>query len=250
MLALQTELSFTQIYEAQGGIDDIISHLRDHGFRFFGLQLHGPRGHGFRLGDRVIRTPIGLRGKGAVLQADALFVKEPQWILDNHSDPAVDLAKALFLGFVFEYFEHSYACAKAIMGIGLHQVRSAAIQFRYARFVEEYLNSIEQYPILYPPAWTDIFASVTGKRMESSAARESYFKSSSKEEFAKAVAFLSNPDFVGVETTAMDYGFADQAKTMQHHRLAYIWNDLRYLGLADNKADGGAELHLERLLNG
>jgi FkbM family methyltransferase len=247
VLAVQTEFSFQEIYEGQAAIDDIMRYLRGSGFRIAKLLPHGTRGHAFRLGEEVTRTPIGLRGGGAIIQADALFIKDPQYILDFHDDPSADMTKALFFGFILNYFEYSYACAKAIQRMDLEGVNSTAVQFRYARFVAEYLKAIGEYPKIFPPVWTKVFASGSGERLHAAAIRAAYFSTVDKEYFLKAVEALIDPEYFGIELVALRYELEKQANDLRTSRLASIWNNLRYLGLVDDRDGGVVELHLERI---
>jgi FkbM family methyltransferase len=247
VLAVQTELSFPEIYEQQAGFDDIVRVLRGAGFRLAKLFQHGTRGHGFCLNGKTTRTPIGMRGGGAVVQADAIFVKEPQHILDHHGDPGLGMTKALFFGFVFGYFDYCYACASGIPQLKTKHVRAAASRFAYIRFVQDYLQAIREYPIIFPPVWSDLFAAGSAERYDAPTVRAHYFASVSKDDFRTAVAALTNPNYFGLETVAMNYGLEEEAKALQYNRLASVWNNMRYLGLVDDKEGGALELHLERL---
>jgi FkbM family methyltransferase len=247
VLAIQTEFSFPDLYEGQAGIDDFIRFLSPLGFRIAKLFPHGTRGHGFYFNETAARTPIGLRGGGAVVQADALFIKEPQCILDHHTLPNLDLRKALFFGFIFDYFDYCYACAGAIKKLNDHGVTANPTTLSYTKFVDEYLQAIDKYPSIFPPVWTDLFASGTAQRFDSSTTRDHYFSSVRKEDFKSAVTMLTNRDYIGVELLALNYGLDNQAKILKFNRLASIWNNMRYLGLVDDKEGGALELHLERL---
>ena len=66
-----------------------------------------------------------------------------------------------------------------------------------------------------------------------------------KAEFKKAVKLLTAPDFIGIEKIALSYGLTEQAEILKESRLGYVWNNLRYLGLAIETEDNGAELASE-----
>lgn len=246
VLAVQTEVSFPKIYERQASLDEITDVLKQAGFRIALLNQHGLRGHGFNLFGKPTRTPIGLRGGGSVIQADAIYIKDPQFIIDRHDDPVSDLVKAIFLGFVLECFDYCYACADAIQKIPDDR-RHHSSSLRYVAFVNEYIEAVSKYPRIFPPVWTSMFAAVSGARREAAEIRRSYFQDVDKEEFGQAIKTLTDPEFFGVEVIADKYGLSHQATALRHARLASTWNNLRYLGLVDDKEGGVVELHMERI---
>ena len=92
-----------------------------------------------------------------------------------------------------------------------------------------------------------MFAPISSERLDGSAIRANYFSSVSKDGFRKAVDVLINPDYFGLEIVAVKYGLTEEAKALHYNRLASVWNNMRYLGLVDDKEGGIVELHLDRI---
>ena len=158
IIAVQTEISLPEIYEGQADLGDVVAFLRQYGMKPTSFLPHGVRGHGFQLNGAATRTPIGLRGGGAFMQADMLFFKEPQYIVDNHEDAVRDLVKAIFIGIIHNYFDYCYACGTALLHIDrFSEIEFGSFKYKYADFVKEYLEQIKLYPELYPVKWTSVF---------------------------------------------------------------------------------------------
>jgi len=245
-LAVQTEISVATIYEGQARFDDITDFLSRFGFQLFTIMPHALRGHGFPLGAGTTRTPIGLRGGGAFVQMDALYFKAPSCVLENHADPTGDLAKALFLGFAYKYFDYSYACAEALsLAPDRDVVLAQSSNFKYLEFVVSYLASAQAYRPIYPVKWTDVFQAGTRDLFSADRIRQKYFQTVSKQEFKQTLPFLLTPEFIGLEKAAIAYGLTEQAELLKYARLSTIWGTLRYLGLCTDDSKGNPQFNID-----
>jgi hypothetical protein len=250
-VALLCEVSFLPIYQGQATFNDVCAEAGRLGYYFTRFMLHGVRGHGFTIGDEVLRTPIGLRGGGVQLQSDALYFKKPQAILARHRRPMIDLLKGIFIGFVYEYFDYSFACAATFLRCASFRDREALdmgrSRFAYLDFAARYLDEMTRYPQIYPVAWTQIFAANSDRPREKAASREKYLAQIDRPKFKTDVQSLLDPDFIALEKCAIEFGMQRQAELLRYNRLAAIWDSLRYTGLAVDQPDKGATLDLGSL---
>jgi methyltransferase FkbM-like protein len=250
-IGLQCEVSFRQVYVEQASFDQISAEAKRQGFEFARFAHHGVRGHGFRVRDDVIRTPIGLRGGGVQLQSDAIYFKSPELILAHHRNPMLDLLKGVFIGFVLEYFDYSFACAttyaKRAAVWDKELLDAGQSQYRYLEFVAEYLAELERYPSIYPPAWTHVFPPGSDQPRDHAELRQRYFAATDKAGFKQKLSILLDPEFVLIEKLALRFDMGPQAELLRYGRLSSIWDILRRLGLVIERSDHGADLDVDAL---
>ena len=250
-IAIQLEMSLRPIYRDQSTFEQLTAQTTRLGFDLVRLLPHGVRGQGFTVHDQTVRTPLGLRGGGVTLQADALYFKSPDAMISRHSRPMIDLLKGIFIGFALEYFDYCYACARTFRRLADQAdwalLRNAERQYAYADFVSRYLAAIDVHPEIFPVTWTDVFAPGADTPRPPEETRALYFKRHDVGTFRAALATLTAPDFTPVEQLAHRFGFEKQAELMKYMRLAAVWDTLRRLGIAVQQADGGARID-ERLL--
>ena len=234
-IALQLEISLRPIYSLQSSFDRVVTDASRLGYELVRVQPHGERGQGFAVRDRVIRTPVGLRGGGVTLQADAIFFKTLDAILSGHRDPMVDLIKGLFVAFVLSYFDYSYACAETFLRLADPSLRARLNDVRerygYVDFALGYLEEVERLPQVFPVTWTDVFAPGSDTPRSAEEIRERYFKIHDRAAFTAALEALTGYGYVSVEQLAARFGFRQQAELLKSTRLAAIWDTLRRLGL-------------------
>jgi len=234
-IALQLEVSLRPIYQQQSTFDQLATDASRIGFELVRLLPHSARGHGFTVRDRVTRTPVGLRGGGVTLQADAIFFKQPDAILSTHSHPMIDLIKGIFISFVLSYFDYSYACAETFLRLADSSQRSALHEAReryaYIDFVLCYLDEVERHHRIFPVAWTDVFAPGSDKPRSSEQIRDRYFAANDRAAFTAGLEALTDSGYVSTEQLAARFGFRQQAELLKRTRLASIWDTLRRLGL-------------------
>ena len=237
-IAVMTEVSYIPIYEGQASSEEINQVLGRHGFDLVRVLPHGLRSRSFPDGDGVMRPPIGMRGGGLTAQGDLLYFKAPQAILEQHPAPAVDLAKACFLGFAYEYFDYAYACAKLIDRTGgVGQFQGRAKTRRYMSFVAEFIRCLDLYEGVHVPSWTQVFREGDGGQRTSAEIRAAYFQGVDPERFRAVIRIMTQDDYVGVEKVARQFGLNDQAASLKYYRLSSAWDSLMYLGLAKFSSD-------------
>jgi hypothetical protein len=250
-LALLCEVSFSPIYQGQATFNDLCSEAGRLGYYFTQFAHHGLRGHGFTIGSEVLRTPIGLKGGGVQLQSDALYFKKPEAILARHRQPMIDLLKGIFVGFVYEYFDYSFACAATFARCASWRDRealeTARSRFAYLDFAGRYLDELARYPRIYPVTWTQVFAADADRPRDKAVVREKYFAQIDKAKFQADLQGLLEPDFIGLENCAIEFGLQHQAEQLRYHRLAVVWEALRYLGLAIDEEEHRTRLDLSPL---
>ena len=234
-VAIQLEVSLRPIYRDQSTFDQVTRDASLLGFELARLLPHGDRGQGFTVRDRVTRTPLGLRGGGVTLQADAIFFKTPDAILSGHGDPMIDLMKGLFIAFVLSYFDYSYACAETFLGLADESLRGrlneARERYAYVDFTLSYLDEVEHHPRIFPVTWTDMYAPGSDKPRPVEEIRDRYFKIHDHAAFAAALPALTDYGYIATERLAARFGFGQQAELLKRARLAATWDTLRRLGL-------------------
>jgi hypothetical protein len=234
-VAVQLEVSLRPIYRDQSTFDQVTRDASRLGFELARLLPHGDRGQGFTVGDRATRTPLGLRGGGVTLQADAIFFKTPDAILSGHANPMIDLIKGLFVSFVLSYFDYSYACAESFLRLADPALRAylsdARDRYAYVDFALSYLDEVERHPRIFPVTWTDVFAAGSDKPRSTEEIRERYFKVHDRDAFTAGLSALTDRGYVAIERLAVRFGFRQQAELLKRARLAAIWDTLRRLGL-------------------
>ncbi|MBI3513560.1 MAG: FkbM family methyltransferase [Proteobacteria bacterium] len=237
-IALQLEISLRPIYQQQSTFDRLVAGASELGFELVRLLPHGARGQGFTAQDRVVRTPIGLRGGGVTLQADAIFFKAPDAVLSGHKHPMRDLVKGIFIGFVLSYFDYSYACAETFLRLADASQRSAleGVRERYAYidFALSYLAEIERFPRIYPVVWTDVFGPGSDKPRAPEEIKDRYFKANDEADFMAGLEMLTDRDYILTERLAARFGLRQQAELLKSTRLASVWDTLKRLGLASS----------------
>ena len=109
-VAVLTEVSFLPLYENQPLFNDVNEYLTDQGFIFC-------RFYGEHSDMSPIRAPIGARAKGLMVAADAIYLKNPDFIVEgNFSDKEKSrmLMNLSYIALVYGMFEYSMKCIRLV----------------------------------------------------------------------------------------------------------------------------------------
>lgn len=158
VLGLVIETGLHPLYEGQRIFDDVRRLLSDSGFyfvRFLNFHDYAP-----------YRAPIGRRGEGFNILADALFLRRTDDIENSFSDDALRYAmyrKLAFISIVYGQFEYGLACLNSASGLAAKG--SGQLQgLRYHEFLVEINKSSESMPEKYPPAFSEKYTYELSKR--------------------------------------------------------------------------------------
>lgn len=153
VLALVIETEFHPIYKDQKLFGDLTKLLSDYGFdfaKFLSIQEMS-----------AFRAPVGLRGGGFQVSADALFLRKIDTVVkssDSDSRRFIMLRKLAFIAAVFNQFEYGLEC--------LRQSKEAADNSAgsqrdpdYLSFLRDLEDAIAQMPQAYPATFISKFRS-------------------------------------------------------------------------------------------
>ena len=139
VLALVVEVEFVQVYEDQKLFGDIAKRLDQLGFDF--VRFH-------QLSDaEPFRLPLGMRGEGFQLSADALFFRR----LSSVGDDALMLRKLAFIAFAFNQTAYGFRClelAGAVDGGGR----------AYLDFLAALEDAVPRMPHFLPRAFHEVYS--------------------------------------------------------------------------------------------
>lgn len=137
---LLVEVEFVELYHGQKRFHDIVDLLGHHGFSFIRFEslgeLSGPR------------YPLGFRGRGRQLIADALFLREPGTVTD-----LLGLIKLAFTCFVFGHVELALVCLERV---DFDMVDSEQLSPSYSAFLREAKDAYAKLPAIFPPLWSNV----------------------------------------------------------------------------------------------
>lgn len=147
LLGFIAEVEFEPLYQGQPLFSDIHDWSRSQGFRLVTLEQHSQPWNWHR-------APIGWRDKGVLFVGDALYLKAPTRIAEDHNDPSVSLAKAAFIGLILGQVSYAAECFTLlpVEDAGSSDGRP------YQNLVAEAAALYRQERGLFPPSFTDVFS--------------------------------------------------------------------------------------------
>ncbi len=96
LISITTEVSFREIYKGQCLFKDLDDYLLKFGFEIFELDR-----------SMILNDPDINYSKKILFQGDALYFKNPDFIVTNHKNPGLDLMKLISLLVTFNHFNAS-----------------------------------------------------------------------------------------------------------------------------------------------
>jgi hypothetical protein len=201
------EVEFIELYKNQKRFQEVYDLLDSEGFYFTRFEqlgeVAGPR------------QPIGFRGRGRQIWADALFLRRPVSV----SEPR-QLVKLAFTSLVFGHIESALECLDRV---NLDEFDSALQGLRYPRFLKEIKAAYGEAKKIFPP----LFGKVLPRSCSSafaSAQPEEWTKLFDLEEFATAEYLgsldeLSQQKETVFESVLNRYGLAQIASDVAEMRI-------------------------------
>jgi hypothetical protein len=238
VLGVLTEVMFYKLLEGQKTFGELSAFLESSGYRFVWIKPH-PDQYAFS------RRPIGLRGRGGVTDTgDALFLRDPEHVRENHPEPDLGLAKLAFMALNFALLEYALDALDLIVDFSTLVQTSGS----FGPFLHQLHGARRRNPILLPPLFSEIMTAeesanrFTGKANNPEDKRErlrvNILSKYTKDEFQRAVALLWKSDDSEIESIIRDGGFDALADTVHEHRLsqmARLMLDLGFLAKRDDR---------------
>jgi FkbM family methyltransferase len=157
-LCIVTEVEFLRLYENQPLFGDICRFLTDNGFVFAKLfpVLNGS----------MHRAPLGLRGSGLPVTADALFLRDPRSIAASGRDreeKALCLAKLGFFSICQSNLEHALWALQVAEPYAWGALDLAESWYV---FLVRFFELSRQFPDLMPPTFGENEVNPTDSKLE------------------------------------------------------------------------------------
>lgn len=146
LVGFSAEVEFHPLYEGQKLFGDIAALAARHGFHLARLTPH-PSGS-------FLRAPLGWRGNGMMVAADALFLKTVDATRDGHPDPWLGLRKLAFASLCHGNVEHALDALDKAAQLPPRPVNAPVWQ----RFLDQVLEVYRKTPPLFPMSFTDIYS--------------------------------------------------------------------------------------------
>jgi FkbM family methyltransferase len=235
VIAIQTEVTFTPMYESQPLFSDIELYLRNKGFQLAALEAFNPN-------YMSSRTPIGLRGRGFPRQGEALFFRKIDPI-ESFPNKNLGLLKQAFIAFYLFYFDRTYE----ILSVLSREVFSEFIsgddyENVYLRFLEGIMTSLPKfYGSIFPVSYSDILNPDEGKmrsnrnwadnHLDTKRVQNAYYAGLGEQATLKALKILEVDEDYGVEQIAKIFGLDAQADELKRQRLEQIRSVRKWMNL-------------------
>lgn len=147
-VAVLTEVSFLPLYENQPLFNDVNDYLTKQGFIFC-------RFYDEHSDMSPLRAPIGARAKGLMVAADAIYLKNPEFIVDgdgSDKEKSRMLMNLSYIALVYGMFEYSMKCIRL--------VSYSDNSFKYSK-IFSFMNSLyHEFENLtdYPKIFSDVYS--------------------------------------------------------------------------------------------
>ncbi|MBF0125818.1 MAG: FkbM family methyltransferase [Magnetococcales bacterium] len=238
-----TEFHFLRRFTAQKSLQDLDDLLHESGFVLIDVKqskgLYMP-----------VCRPIGLRDQGTVGCGEALFLKIPARIVQDHPNPRLALLQAGMTALAFGHFEWCLRYLDAwVQQDGLRWLAECTVPVPdYVAVLQGIVRTVQNYPPVTPLRFTDLF-----KTPQRAAARFSVPRAAdneppatpsplglrteyltrlglSVESFRAQAELLQSERYFGVEEILNILGMTDLANTIREDRLQQIKALLQRLG--------------------
>jgi FkbM family methyltransferase len=145
VVAMVIEAEFHPLYQGQKLFGDLAKLLSDSGFdfvRFLSMDEMSP-----------FRGPIGARGEGFHMSANALFFRRINDIdkIEDELQHYIMYQKLAFIAIVFNQFEYGLECLSRCKDSAIHDsIRQELEEITYYRFLRKLEEKIERVPKILP----------------------------------------------------------------------------------------------------
>lgn len=238
VFAIFTEISLDEAYQGQCLFEDVLSFCRRRGFRFISFHDHRPTSW--------LRAPLGWRGDGLCVFADALFLKAPDRVLSDHKQPYLSLMKLAFSTLVAGRTEYALECLQAAADLPV----PAGAERRYVKILsglhEIYRRETPLQGVEYQDVWS---LSESMKRFspersateiwarDHHAVRRRYFQRTDPRLFRDRIRTLAAAELTAAELFLADNDLVRTAEKMRARRREQAMQVLALLGFTRKLGD-------------
>jgi FkbM family methyltransferase len=153
-LAVVLETEFLEFYEDQPCFEDVLKSMKNKGFDFIRFTSIAAK--------NCYRYPIELRSSGRLTEADALFIRSPEFLENTNRFNAISFYKLAFIYLSFDMLEPALECIRKI-----DENWELSNNREYFKFLNKLYISSKQYSS-YPKTFSDIYSSEQSKSRYSS----------------------------------------------------------------------------------
>ncbi len=236
VVALVIEVEFHPIYRGQRLFGDLVKLLSEQGFDFVRFLHTGELS--------PFRAPIGLRGEGFHIWAEALFFRRID-NMDRIGDELrryVMLRKLAFIAIIFNQFEYGLQCLSRCRALGIQDSIVEELEdLSYCKFLRDLETKMKGMPVVFPETFASKYTFEASKaRFERCFAHTNTGVIRSikavlkpipilfpllkgiKQGFIKvatAVKSISLKRYSEVEALLISYGLKSQAETLRENRV-------------------------------
>lgn len=232
VVAIATEVSFTQIYEKQPLFGELTDYLNEIGFELASLEI-------FNMESSSHRMPVGLRGKGFVQSGEALFLRKLSHY-DAIAEKTISQLKQAFIAFCFEFYDQAFDILNSLSFKEIEEIVSKDTDnVHYLLFLIELKKMSINYPAMFPVKYSDILTNEQGMTRFTSKEVNINFKKIAKNHydefgeqyFLEGLKTIDTPEYFGVEEVAHAFDLIQQANDLRRRRLEQIGAIKKWLTL-------------------
>ena len=223
VVAIATEVSFTQIYQGQPLFGEITDYLNEIGFHLASLEI-------FNTESSSHRSPVGLRGKGFIQSGEALFLRKLS-NYDTINEKITSQLKQAFISFCFGFYDETFSILNDLSFEAIEEIVSSdPDKVNYLLFLTELKKMSASYPEMFPVKYSDILTDEQGKTRFTSKEVNINFQNIAKNHyhelgeqyFLEALNLLDTSDYFGGEEVANAFDLIKQANDLRRRRLEQI----------------------------
>mgnify|MGYP001166860007 FL=1 len=235
VVAIATEVSFTQIYERQPLFGEITEYLNEIGFDLASLEI-------FNTESNSHRAPVGLRGKGFTQSGEALFLRKLSFY-DTIEEKITSQLKQAFIAFCFDFYDQTFDILNNLSFEVIDEIVSRDTnKVNYLLFLIELKKMSANYPKLFPVKYSDILTYEQGRTRFTSKEVDidfqniatNHYDEFGEQYFHEALKILDTSEYFGVEEVAYTFDLIQQANDLRRRRLEQIEAIKKWLTLESN----------------
>ena len=235
VVAIATEVSFTQIYERQPLFGEIAEYLNEIGFDLASLEI-------FNTESNSHRAPVGLRGKGFTQSGEALFLRKLSFY-DTIEEKITSQLKQAFIAFCFDFYDQTFDILNNLSFEVIEEIVARDTnKVNYLLFLIELKKMSANYPKLFPVKYSDILSNEQGRTRFTSKEVDidfqniatNHYDEFGEQYFHEALKILDTSEYFGVEEVAYTFDLIQQANDLRRRRLEQIEAIKKWLTLESN----------------
>lgn len=235
VVAIATEVSFTQIYERQPLFGEITEYLNEIGFDLASLEI-------FNTESNSHRAPVGLRGKGFTQSGEALFLRKLSFY-DAIEEKITSQLKQAFIAFCFDFYDQTFDILNNLSFEVIEEIVARDTnKVNYLLFLIELKKMSANYPKIFPVKYSDILTNEQGRTRFTSKEVDidfqniatNHYDEFGEQYFHEALKILDTSEYFGVEEVAYTFDLIQQANDLRRRRLEQIEAIKKWLTLESN----------------